>query len=232
LGKQKKIREGIDDLQRVAVFAHYQGVKRTKGKREGDITIGMLRDGGWMWNIPFLGDTSSVGVVRPTSIVRDPENLKNVIEESLAASRILRSNMKDAHRITSVQVVSNYAHVCSAFHGERWMLLGDAAAFLDPIFSSGVHLSVCSAKFAAEALLGALHSNEHLTMSDHGQKYEQKCRTGIRRFHSLIHLFYESRFIDRMKKALSLANTRKAFTSAIAGDVWNDDNFVFEKGVL
>ena len=65
-----------------------------------------------------------------------------------------------------------------------------------------------------------------------GKNYEAKMRKGAKRFHSIIRLFYDHHFIDQMTKAMSLKNTARSFTSAIAGDVWNDENSVFEQGVL
>jgi hypothetical protein len=63
-------------------------------------------------------------------------------------------------------------------------------------------------------------------------RYEQTVRKGVDRFHNLISLFYEGSFVEQMKKTLQRENMRAGFTSAVAGDMWNDRNFLFEKGVL
>ena len=65
-----------------------------------------------------------------------------------------------------------------------------------------------------------------------GEKYRMDLNRGIKRFHNMISLFYTTNFVEQMKKTLTLENTRKAFTSAVAGDVWNEENFLFSKMVL
>jgi hypothetical protein len=65
-----------------------------------------------------------------------------------------------------------------------------------------------------------------------GQNYEERLRRGVKRFHYLIRLFYDTPFVTDMKRVLKLPHTRAAFTSAVAGDVWNDDNVIFKMGSL
>ena len=140
--------------------------------------------------------------------------------------------METAECATDISLISNYSHYCESLTGDRWILVGDAGVFLDPIFSSGVHIGVSMAKFAASALGEALRRNVTLSHQSLGPNYEAKVRSGVKRFHSLIRMFYDSNFVRQMKKAFTLNQTRKAFTSVVAGDVWNDENFVFQKGVL
>lgn len=231
LGKKNKLRHPNADLNNIGVFAHYSGVERFAGKREGDITIGLLEDQRWVWIIPFVGDKTSVGVVGPSRTVAATA-LDNYIEEAIATSPVLKKRLANAERITEVSAVSNYSNTSEAIIGDRWILCGDAAMFLDPIFSSGVHVSISTGKFASELLIKALNDGISLCTPGMGDMYEKKVRTGVDRFHSLISLFYGTNFVRQMKKTFHLKNTKEAFTSIVAGDVWNDENFVFSKGVL
>ena len=140
--------------------------------------------------------------------------------------------MKDAERTQEVTVISNYSHHCTEYYGDRWMLIGDAAAFLDPIFSSGVHVSVTSAKLASQVLEACLKTNASIKASGMGAQYQQDLNIGIQRFHNLISMFYNINFIETMKKTIARPNAYAAFTSAIAGDMWNEENIVFKMNSL
>jgi flavin-dependent dehydrogenase len=112
------------------------------------------------------------------------------------------------------------------------MLIGDAAAVLDPIFSSGVHVSVTSAKLASKVLDECLKTGASIKGSGLGAKYQHDLNLGIQRFHNLISMFYTTNFVAAMKKTISRPHTYAAFTSAIAGDMWNEDNIVFKMNSL
>lgn len=231
IGKRLKIRQVNPDLNNVAVFAHYKGVKRRPGRDEGDITIGLLPGGAWTWIIPFKGNITSVGVVASAKFFGAPD-LEAYLKGNLLKSATVREFMLGSERVSEIRSIGNYSHTCERFFGDRWILSGDAAMFLDPIFSSGVQMSVSSSTFAAETILKAFPEKRSLTDADLGAPYEQKVRTGAARFKNLIGLFYQGHFVEQMKKTLVRENMRKGFTSAVAGDVWNEDNFLFQKNVL
>ena len=232
IGKKHQMRQVNKDLNNVAVFAHYKGVKRQKGKDEGDITIGLLPDRAWTWIIPFKGEVTSVGVVCTSSLFNGEKDLGAYLEGRLKSSPRIARAMEHAERISDITTIGNYSHTCDTFYGDRWMLAGDAALFLDPIFSSGVHMSVSSSKLAAETLLELLPSLGSVKESGLGRKYEDHVRLGASRFKNLIGLFYQGEFVDQMKKTLTRDHLRRGFTSAVAGDVWDEKNFLFHRGVL
>ncbi|MGZ3723581.1 MAG: NAD(P)/FAD-dependent oxidoreductase [Bdellovibrionales bacterium] len=231
LGKRMKMREVNADLNNVAVFAHYKGVKRKPGRDEGDIIIGLLPNRSWTWIIPFKGDVTSVGVVASAKFAGNVD-LEAYLNESLLQSETVKNLMKDSERCSEFRSIGNYSHTCKKFYGDRWILCGDAAMFLDPIFSSGVHMSLSSSTFAVETIIKAFADKRSLNDPDLGAPYEALVRKGAKRFHNLISLFYEGHFVEQMKKTLVRENMRKGFTSAVAGDVWNEGNFLFSKNVL
>ena len=111
-------------------------------------------------------------------------------------------------------------------------MVGDAATFLDPIFSSGVHVAVSTARMASLAIGDALKADCLLTDRGLKENYESAVRIGTDRFRSLIKLFYDTNFVSQMKKTFSLKHMRAAFTSVVAGDVWNHENPIFRTKVL
>jgi flavin-dependent dehydrogenase len=232
IGKQTQQRIPHKDLNNVAVFSHFVGVKRHEGKSEGDIVIGLLPDRSWSWIIPFKGDKTSVGVVCNSSVFKANSDLGEYLSTRLQGSPRLAAYVADAERTTEVSVISNYSHHCTEYYGDRWILVGDAAAFLDPIFSSGVHISVTSAKFASQVIDHCLKTGASIRESGQGAKYQEDLNRGIHRFHGLISLFYNSNFVASMKKTLLRPNALAAFTSAVAGDMWNEENVIFKTKAL
>jgi flavin-dependent dehydrogenase len=236
IGKQLNFRRANKDLNNIAVFAHYRDVARQPGPREGDITIGLLPDRGWTWLIPFKGNVTSVGVVCSSAQFDGHGELASYLERRLTGTLRVRSAMREARLVSEVMSIGNYSHSCDRFFGQRWLLAGDAAMFLDPIFSSGVHLSVSSSVLAARCVHDAIQqpaiSGSDLEQSGLGRRYEEHFRLGTRRFRNLIGLFYQGNFVGQMKKVLERQHLRKGFTSAVAGDVWNESNFLFQKGIL
>jgi flavin-dependent dehydrogenase len=231
-GKAKQMRFPNLDLNNVGVFTHFTGIQRFPGKRAGDITIAMLKDQRWCWVIPFQGDRASVGVVCPSKELRQTEDLENYLIESLRTCPALADRLQESKRVAEIGMVSNYSHYCESMVEDRLILVGDAASFLDPIFSSGVHLAISMGREASIHLCDALAKNETLTTANRKENYENFVRTGTRRFHSFIRMFYDTNFVRDMKKTYGLKNLRMAFTSVVAGDVWNEKNPLFRTGVI
>lgn len=234
LGTQFQSRNKNDHfINNVAVFNHYNGVKRDLQKNEGDIIIGILPEQSWSWHIPFKGEVTSVGVVC------SPENFKkNNLEKGDIVQRLLQCHpsfidlMADAEPLREQTIVSNYSYSSTDKIGENWIMVGDAATFLDPVFSSGVHISLCSASLAAKVLTEALESKTNLKLTSRGATYQVDLQKGVDRFQSLLLLFYKTYFVKHMKKIIQTELLYKSFTSAFSGDMWNDDNCLFRLGVL
>ncbi len=233
LGNKKKMRQpNVDLINNIAVFSHFEGVTRGEGIRAGDILISVLPNQAWAWTIPFQGNKTSIGIVTNTQNLPKNTSFEEFLDVQLNSSPIFREMLANGKRIAEVQAISNYSHTCESMVGNRWLQVGDAAAFLDPIFSSGAHVSMYTAKLASEVIDKAFKSNLSLLEKDLGGAYQETVRKGVTRFHKLIRLFYDTDFIKDTKKILSLKMSRDAFTSAVAGDVWNDDNVIFRMGNL
>jgi flavin-dependent dehydrogenase len=232
LGRHFKLRKKNEDLNNVGVFSHFVGVQRKTGQNEGDISIGLLPNQSWSWIIPFKGERTSVGVVCNAKYFQAGADLGDYMMSALKTSSHFSNEMKNAERVQEIQVISNFSHRCETFAGDRWILIGDAAVFLDPIFSSGVHVACTSAKLASESIDQCLKNGKLLTSDGLNRKYFETMNKGVDRFHNLISMFYNTNFVESMKKTLTREQTRMAYTSAVAGDMWNDDNVIFKMKVL
>ncbi len=145
----------LDMPKRIAVFAHFEGVFRHSGEEAGHITIVRLENA-WFWLIPLDVNRTSVGLVQELGDFKAAGlSPAESFEQTVARHSELRFRMKDARRSTPFYTEGEYTFRFARAAGPRWLLAGDAAGFIDPIFSSGVMVALRSGSLAAEAILKA-----------------------------------------------------------------------------
>ena len=157
LGGLLKVKKTYEHLQKFSVFAHYENVDRLPGK---DATlIRMVRSlDRWFWLIPLTDTRTSVGVVMDTKTFRGEKLApETALEKFLAEQPLMRERMKNAVRVSPVYSAGDYSYRNRQLTGHRWLMVGDAAGFIDPVFSSGVFLAIMSAEKAADTLDEVLH---------------------------------------------------------------------------
>ena len=156
LGSLFDLKKTYDHLQKFSVFAHYEGVERYSGK-DGTL-IRMVRGlDRWFWTIPLTETRTSVGVVMDTGTFRATKLAPQAaLEKFIAEQPLMAERMKDAVLVSPVYSAGDYSYRNTQLAGDRWLLVGDAAGFIDPVFSSGVFLAIMSAEQAADALEEAL----------------------------------------------------------------------------
>jgi flavin-dependent dehydrogenase len=156
LGKQLGIRRKHPRHQSAALFAHFRGVTGRSGEDAGNISI-YVHEHGWAWMIPLRGGLMSVGIVAQPALFRmrresPAEFLRNVLDRVPQA----RERMSAAEMVGNLHATGNYSYLCDRIAGPGWIMVGDAGAFVDPIFSTGVYLAMRSAERAAAAIDGIL----------------------------------------------------------------------------
>lgn len=202
-------------LRKVAVFAHFNGAQRDTGRDAGN-TISVLIKGGWIWWIPMADDITSIGVVVDGDVFKRANMPGEAyFHDVLARVPAMASRLAAARRASPVHVTSDFSYGTSALAGERWLLLGDAGFFLDPIFSSGVHLAVTSGIASAEALHTALDDARR------GQKamasYVKLMRYNQRLYRRFIYGWYEPGFMELLLSPSRKLQLLGAVTSVLAG---------------
>src|SRR5690606_20253007 len=140
--------------QSAAIFAHFRGVDARPGEDAGNSSIYNFAHG-WCWFIPLRDGTMSIGCVCWPEYLkqrrgRNEEFLLHTLQTMPDAWR----RMAQAERVSEVRVTGNYSYTCERMAGPGWVMVGDAFAFVDPVFSSGVYLAMHSGKQAA-AMVGA-----------------------------------------------------------------------------
>jgi flavin-dependent dehydrogenase len=202
-----------------AVFTHFEGLGDAALAELGphfDIRI-MVRPEGWGWVIPLPDGRLSVGIVSRDKVT--PAEL----DEGLLAGPLVRRLTAGARRLQT-RIVGNFSYGNRKPHGERFATVGDAATFLDPVFSSGVTLALRGAEGVADAVGAALAAGTEARgdlLTQHQSSMERACRT----FGALIHRFYHSRFPSTFFLAPAPdTGMRSAVISVLAGDVWRTGN--------
>lgn len=152
LGSLFSLKKTYDHLQKFSVFAHYENVERLSGK---DATLIRMVRGldRWFWTIPLTETRTSVGVVMDTATFRATKLApQTALENFIAEQPLMVERMKNATRVSPVYSAGDFSYRNTRLAGERWLLAGDAAGFIDPVFSSGVFLAIMSAEKAADTL--------------------------------------------------------------------------------
>lgn len=152
LGNFLKLKKSYDHLQKFSVFAHYENVDRAEGI-DGTL-IRMVRGlDRWFWMIPLTPTRMSIGVVMDTTTYRAMKlPAEAALEKCIGEQPMVLERMTRAKRVSPVYSAGDYSYRNARLFGDRWLLAGDAAGFIDPVFSSGVFLAIMSAEKAADAL--------------------------------------------------------------------------------
>jgi flavin-dependent dehydrogenase len=202
------------DLRNFAVFSHFEGAARHAGPREGDITI-VLAPGGWWWVIPLAGGRTSVGLVGPAKLLRGRRPDESYLHEQIAATPYLAERFRHARRVAPVRTMSDYSYASRRLAGRRHLLVGDAGAFIDPIFSTGIHLGMLAAFRAAQAVDRALARRRFGRLAFAG--YELWFRRNVATYRRFVKGFYRPEFVELLMSPSDVLALRAAVTSLLAG---------------
>ena len=144
-------------LQKVAYFSHFEGVFRHPGREEGHPLIVMC-DEGWFWVIPINDTVTSIGLVMDAEIARSTGvPADRMLHWGMQRCPLVRARCQDATGPTTNQTIANFSYKCDPFAGPGYFLIGDSAAFVDPIFSTGVCLAMMEGRRAAEHVKAMLN---------------------------------------------------------------------------
>jgi len=154
-----------------AIFGHFTDARRLPGKAEGNITI-VWFDNGWFWFIPLSDGTTSVGAVCPAPFLKNRgTDLTRFFMSVIASCPEIADRLKHATLAGSVTATGNYSYGSQRTSGRNFILVGDACAFIDPVFSTGVYLAMTTAFWAADAVETAL-------------RFPQRAQQALRRYDS------------------------------------------------
>ena len=187
-------RERLPNLGKVALYAHFRGAARAAGRDEGNIRIYIFADG-WFWWIPLAGDLTSVGCVLHARTLRGfPGPREALYREMIGRCRRVAQGLAGAEQVIPLHASANFAYRTRPVVGDRFLVVGDAIAFVDPIFSGGVHIAMQSGELAARAIDAALGDGR--LVAARFAAYERAVRRGLAPFFRFIHKYYEPAFLE------------------------------------
>lgn len=208
LARQLGLRQPHPALRNSARAAWFRGVEWVGPEVYGDVVISAF-EGGWFWLAPLGDDLATVGMVST------PAGPRGDWDEALRRCPAAAQRLAHAEPVEPLRGAADFTATASRFHGEGWALVGDAATFLDPVFSTGVALGLYGARWLAEAIDG------QRTLAD----YEARVRDAIKVFEPVVHAFYDGSFftVASAPEASAFQGVRAAVVSLLAGDVFDPD---------
>lgn len=217
LASQFNLKKPYDGLNKFAVYAHYENVPRPDGP-EGSLTRMVRAKDRWFWMIPLSPTKMSIGVVMDTETFRSRrETPEKVLEDSLDRLPIMKDRLSHSHRCTPVHASGDYSYRNSALHGDRWLLAGDAAGFIDPIFSSGIFLAILGAEQAAAALESALENPR--SQSTAFPRYQRKMQKVMKIYLDFVRSWYRQEFVETVLNPQNILEIVPAVNAVLAGNV-------------
>lgn len=220
IGRQLKLKGDVPGLNKASLWGYYRGGNRLPGIDAGETTMFLLRGGGWFWYIPLPDDIVSVGIVaNPDYLFSTGGTSESIFEREVSRCAPLGERLTVAQRVGPVRGLRQLAYLNRQTCGEGWVMIGDARAFLDPIYSSGLFLALGSAELAANCIEDALAAND-ISAARLGA-FEPALWDGVDSVRRLIHAFYDPQFsfrtfIERFPEQ------RRSLIDCLVGDVIKD----------
>jgi flavin-dependent dehydrogenase len=220
LSAKKRLRRKNGRHQSAAIFGHFHHVERRPGTDAGNISIYSFAHG-WMWMIPLPEGVMSVGAVcRPEYLKERKAAPREFLLETLQGNPALWRRMRGAELIgNEVRVTGNYSYDSRQMGGPGWVLIGDAFAFIDPVFSSGVYLAMSGAEQAVDAVDRSLR--EPAEESRLLRRLEKRQRAGMRHFSFFIYRFNGPVMQDLFRHPSNRWQLEQSVISMLAGDLFD-----------
>ena len=223
LARQLALKEWDPLFRNLAVYGYFKDCAHLDPPDDGNIFIESYANG-WLWKIPLAGGVSSIGAVVDRDVGAKAirrSGLRGFLDDQIAAAPRTAALVEGAVGESAPTAVRDWSYSASTMTGPGWILVGDAACFVDPLFSTGVHLAVTAAHMGAAYVVTALADPE--LAPDAAVAFERLYRTQYEHFHELARLFYagnqsvESYFWEARRITGEQRAPREAFIRAVSG---------------
>ena len=217
LGRQLDLRKDHPVFDQFALHTWCVDVARGRSKIESYTHIYFLPEvRGWVWQTPIDDSITSIGLVASRAAYQESElEIEDFFQASLKLNRKLARATSRGSRINDLKGEVNYSYRLDRVCGDGWLAIGDAARFIDPIFSSGVSVAMHGARFAAERIEAAVTSGD--VSRSTFMPYEDRLMAGAAIWDDFIRLFY--RLLPGFTHLLELPEHREGLVKMIQGDV-------------
>ncbi len=186
-------RERDPGLNKISIWTYYRGAVRDPGIDEGATTIAYLPEKGWFWHIPLANDLTSVGIVAEKDyLYKYTRKPAEIMAREIQKNVWIRKHLAPAKDIGPYRVTGDFSYRSRYCAADGLVLTGDALAFLDPVFSSGVFLALRGGELAAEAVNNALMAND--SSATWFEEYGKTMFEGMEAMRKLVYAFYDQAF--------------------------------------
>ena len=219
---QNKLRLRVWDpvLNKGAIWTYWEGAYRDTGRDEGATMVLQTTDRqGWFWYIPLHDNIVSVGVVAPFDYLfkgRGP--YAQTYEDEVERAPVVKERVANATRVTGYFATKDYSYRSKQVSGDGWVLIGDAFAFLDPLYSSGVLLALKSGEMAADAIVEGFAKGD--TSAAQLGKWGAGFNEGVDRMRRLVCEYYDGFSFGKFVK--NYPHLQGTVTDLLIGDLFTD----------
>src|SRR5207245_4928016 len=187
-----------------------------EGRDAGNTIIVVLRDA-WLWLIPVTTDIMSIGlVVERDHFIRCGLQPEELLDKTICETPYMAARMKNAERVTQVYARKDFSYAMKRMVGPNYALVGDAAGFIDPIFSTGVFMAMKGADVAAGAVEQRLRRGSMRLL----RKYERSLNGALHRYFRFISNFYRREFLEVFMQPQNKFGLLPAIVGVLAGNIF------------
>ncbi len=212
-------------LNKIAVWTYYKGATRDPGLDEGATTVAFVPEKGWFWYIPLPDDVVSVGVVAEKDyLYSESRDLETIFQREVRKNKWVEDHVSAGKQFGEYRVTGEYSYRSRHCSEDGMVLVGDAFAFLDPVFSSGVFLALRSGELAADAVDAALTAGD--VSAGRFRAYGAEVCEGIEAMRRLVYAFYNANF--SFKEFLTeFPDMKGELTDCLIGNLFKDFDPLF-----
>ncbi|ODN42762.1 NAD(P)/FAD-dependent oxidoreductase [Piscirickettsia litoralis] len=220
MASKYKIKQANPKHRSAAIFAHFSSATEFPELSSGNIGVYWFKHG-WCWLIPFSDGTVSVGAVcSPEYLKTRRGNLDQFLRDTIKLCPKLTTHLNTATLINQAQATGNYSYLSSKIYGKNYLAVGDAFGFVDPVFSSGVHIALRSAFKAAETIDICLKSPKQQEQAL--KSYSKFVQRGIKGFAWMIYHMLSPSFQHLFMNSKNTFRVEEAIISILSGDVFDN----------
>jgi len=220
LSRKMKLKEKNPDHQSSAIFGHFSNVERRTGRDEGNISIYWFEHG-WFWMIPLNDGSMSVGAVCWPEYLKTLEgSTEEFLWKTIHMNSEVSRRMEHAISLGEIRATGNFAYTSKKMWGRDFMLLGDAFAFVDPVFSSGVYLGMSAAEQAVAVIDQSIKEPGKAPQAC--QQLEKNIRAGIAEMCWFIYRFTTPAMQRLFMNPRNDWQVESAVISMLAGDIFDN----------
>lgn len=216
-GNQEGVKVVDQKLKKFAIYGHFEDVKMDEGSKAGDILLVRLEHE-WFWLIPLSPKKVSVGcVLDHAELARRKETPEQCFNRVWKSSSEMLERMKNARLVSPIQATSDFSYRNRRLFGPRLVRVGDAAGFMDPVFSSGVYIAMYSARLAAKNVLASLATGDDGT--SRLKRYEKTIYAAMDLYMEMIEAYYTRPFMELFMEPRDKFSLPDAIVAILAGEL-------------